>query len=213
MTKSEIQNLRREYTLEALNATEVNPDPFLQFRHWFGEALTANLAEPNAMTLATVDEDGKPSCRVVLLKEADFGFVFYTNYLSRKGRAIDANPNACINFFWLELERQIRIEGQISKVSAEESDEYFNSRPYGSRLGAIASPQSKRITDRTVLESNLKEAQESFSEEKIKRPEFWGGFRLLPTYFEFWQGRPNRLHDRICYEKGEIGWKIFRIAP
>lgn len=213
MKKEELQNLRQEYTKAELDISNVDSQPFIQFNKWFKEALSSELIEPNAMTVASVDAEGKPSCRIVLLKGVDHGFVFYTNYLSRKGHALSENPNACINFFWQELERQVRIEGVVEKVSDEESDAYFDSRPYGSRLGAIASPQSTKIVDRAVIENNLKNFESKYATDKITRPKHWGGFRLKPSYFEFWQGRANRLHDRICYELVDGSWNIYRIAP
>ncbi|MCB0739106.1 MAG: pyridoxamine 5'-phosphate oxidase [Bacteroidetes bacterium] len=184
-----------------------------QFNVWFNEALKAEVLEPNAMTLATASSNGSPSCRVVLLKGVDNGFVFFTNYLSRKGSHLLENPNACLNFFWPELERQVRIEGSVEKVSALESDDYYNSRPFGSQIGAWASPQSQKIEGRELLEQRVEELQKEFSEDTIKRPEHWGGFRLRPDFVEFWQGRPSRLHDRICYLLENDRWNRFRVAP
>jgi pyridoxamine 5'-phosphate oxidase len=210
-----IADLRREYTQRGLNEAEVDPDPFIQFRAWFDQALQANLPEPNAMTLATATPDGKPSARVVLLKSFDDrGFMFYTNYLSRKGGEIEDNPWAALVFFWPEMERQVRIEGRIERATAQESDAYFASRPIGSRLGALASPQSQVIADRRLLEERLAVLTRTYQEQPIPRPPHWGGYRVIPTAIEFWQGRPNRLHDRLRYRlTPEQGWMLERLAP
>lgn len=190
-------------------------EPISFFRQWFDEADKAQVNEVNAMTLATVDEHSKPHARIVLLKAIDDrGFTFFTNYTSNKGKNIAANPNAAIVFFWPELERQVRIEGVIEQVSAAESDDYYMNRPRGSRLGAWASPQSSVIENRAVLEAKEKEYHQHFEGKEIHRPEHWGGYRLLPHRIEFWQGRPSRLHDRICFELTTANsWKKFRLAP
>lgn len=211
-----IENLRQDYRLASLDVTDVNENPFEQFKKWFQEALDAQLPEPNAMHLATVTLEGKPTLRVVLLKSFDYqGFVFYTNYESRKGREMKANPYAALNFLWLELERQVRIEGKVEKVSTEESTEYFQSRPKGSQIGAWASPQSSVIPDRSVLETKVLQLMTAYeSAEVLPRPEQWGGYVIKPTLIEFWQGRSNRLHDRIQYSLQADGtWKIERLAP
>lgn len=189
------------------------PDPIKQFGHWFDAAVKSNLALPNAMTLASVTADGRPSARVVLLKGVDAqGFVFFTNYESRKGRELAAHPHACLVFCWKELERQVRVEGAIEKVPAADSDEYFATRPLGSRLGAWASPQSTVLPDRTSLEAKLAEVTLRYGE-KPPRPPNWGGYRVLPETIEFWQGRQDRLHDRLLYTRQGGGWKIERLAP
>jgi len=211
-----IREIRKEYKQESLDEKNMHADPIQQFQFWLNEALKSELVEPNAMTLATASPDGLPSARIVLLKGFDEkGFVFFTNYNSYKGQQLAENPRACLVFFWKELERQVRITGVVRKVSGEESDEYFNIRPLGSRIGAIASPQSQVIPGREWLERKEKELlSEISSEEAVRRPDYWGGYRLLPAIIEFWQGRPNRLHDRIQYTLQEDGsWKIERLAP
>ncbi len=213
MTK--IADIRTEYKLQTLNESDVANHPIRQFDKWWSEAMNSDIDEVNAMVLATATKDGKPSARIVLLKDYDEkGFVFYTNYDSQKGLELADNPNASIVFFWKELQRQVRIEGVIEKVSAEESDTYFNSRPEGSRIGAWASPQSKVVPTRNVLEDKYEEYHQKFAGKNIPRPSHWGGYRIKPTEIEFWQGRPNRLHDRILYSQQEEGnWKIERLAP
>ena len=209
-----IADLRRDYTLRGLSENEVDPDPLAQFRTWFDQAVAAQVPEPNAMTLATVGGDGQPSARVVLLKGFDErGFVFYTNYESRKGRELLAHPRAALLFFWPELERQVRVEGSVEKVADEESDAYFRSRPHGSRVGAWASPQSQVIPGRDVLDQRLQELQQRFGDGEVTRPPHWGGFRVRPTMLEFWQGRPSRLHDRLRYQLTDSGWQRERLAP
>jgi pyridoxamine 5'-phosphate oxidase len=213
MTK--IADIRKEYKLQTLNESDVANDPIQQFGKWWNEALKSEIDEINAMVLATATKDGKPSARIVLLKGYDEkGFVFYTNYDSQKGLELADNPNASIVFFWKELQRQVRIDGIIEKVSAEESDTYFNSRPEGSRIGAWASPQSKVVATRSELENSYETYHQKFAGKNIPRPTHWGGYRIKPIEIEFWQGRPNRLHDRILYSlKDEGSWKIERLAP
>lgn len=209
-----LSEIRNEYTIKSLDFNDVSFDPFNQFRVWLDEAIDSEVPEVNAMCLSTLGLNGFPNARIVLLKEMDHGFVFFTNYKSEKGQEIEANPKASITFFWPELERQVRIMGLIEKVSEKESDEYFLSRPKGSQIGAWTSPQSATIADRNELNSRLEEMEKRFSSEPLTRPDFWGGYRLLPFKIEFWQGRPSRLHDRICYEKQSDGsWKISRLAP
>jgi pyridoxamine 5'-phosphate oxidase len=210
-----IADLREDYRLKSLDFTDVTSHPFPQFETWFQEAVAAQILEPNAMVLATVAE-GKPSARVVLLKGLTTeGFVFFTNYTSRKGVELAENPNAALCFNWLDLQRQVRIEGVVEKISEAESDAYFNSRPFSSRIGAWASPQSKIIPNRLILEENVVEFTQKYENtEGVPRPEHWGGYILLPTLIEFWQGRSSRLHDRIRYDKTEKGdWGMVRLAP
>ncbi len=213
--KETVQNLRQDYKSASLSKKDVNPDPFKQFDKWFKEALDADLMEPNAMTLATVAENGKPSARIVLLKGfSSDGFVFYSNYLSKKGREIDANPNVSIVFYWDVLERQVRIEGKISKLSENDSLEYFKTRPIKSQLGAVVSQQSSIITSRDVLETEMAQLEEKYNNQEVPKPDHWGGYIIKPNYFEFWQGRRSRLHDRIIYEKtASKSWEINRLAP
>lgn len=210
-----LADLRRDYALRGLSESDVDADPFKQFQAWFSDALAAPLIEPNAMVLATATKDGRPSARAVLLKGFDErGFVFYTNYESRKGQELAENPWAALVFLWEELERQIRIEGQVEKCSAEESDAYFRSRPLGSRLSATLSHQSQVISSREVLERRLEELMVENANGDVPRPPFWGGYRLSPTSIEFWQGRPNRLHDRLRYRLLNDGsWLIERLSP
>lgn len=210
-----IAALRKSYSRETLNETDVTPIPFDQFAKWFQEALQSELPEPNAMTIATVAESGRPSARTVLLKGFDEnGFIFFTNYESRKGREIEANPFGTILFCWLELERQIRIEGSIEKIDRSESLAYFISRPKESQIGAWASPQSQPIPNRSILEDRQNQISEQYAEAvNLPLPENWGGYRLKPDYFEFWQGRESRLHDRIFYQLINHEWKIGRLAP
>jgi len=210
-----IAAIRKEYKLESLHEHEVDPDPFRQFEKWWQELIKSNIDEVNAMTLATADKNARPSARIVLLKGfTPEGFLFFTNYESHKGEELKENPQACLVFFWKELERQVRVEGLIEKISAEESDEYFNSRPAGSKIGAWASPQSKVIASREVLEEKVRLIENKFMNTTIDRPGHWGGYILKPILIEFWQGRPSRLHDRIQYTKLENNsWKIERLAP
>jgi len=206
-------NIRKDYSKNTIDERKVEKNPFDQFLLWLNDAIEAGIEEPNAMALATVSEKGFPSARMVLLKHADRnGFVFFTNYNSRKGRHLETNPNAALLFHWEDMERQVRIEGRVEKTEVGESDAYFNLRPTDSRINAIISPQSKKIPDRDTLEQLR--ADYIASGAAIVRPENWGGYRLKPVYFEFWQGRPNRLHDRISYcGSPEEGWKIRRLAP
>ncbi|RKP49025.1 pyridoxamine 5'-phosphate oxidase [Trinickia fusca] len=212
MTK--LAELRKDYARGSLDETSVEADPIRQFDIWFKQALDAQLPEPNTMTLATVDARGCPSARIVLIKGVDErGFVFFTNYESRKGQDLAANPHASLLFYWIELERQVRIEGTVVKTSPEESDAYFASRPVGSRIGAWASEQSRVIANRAVLDAREKEFAERFGEHP-PRPPHWGGYRLVPEAIEFWQGRPSRLHDRIVYTREADGrWRIGRLSP
>lgn len=206
--------MRQSYERSALDETQVDSDPATQFKRWFDEAVQARLPEPNAMTLATAGEGGRPSTRVVLLKGADQqGLVWFTNYASRKGRDLAANPLAALQFFWIELERVVRVEGRVEKVSAAESDEYYRARPLGSRIGAWASPQSEEIASRDALEAAWAEQQQRLGDDP-PRPEHWGGYRLVPDRWEFWQGRASRLHDRLVYELDPGGqWGLHRLAP
>lgn len=211
---STIADLRQDYKLHALLEADANPDPIGQFQTWFNESVAAQLPEPNAMTIATATPDGIPSARVVLLKGLDDrGFVFFTNYDSHKGQELQANPHAAIVFLWTELERQVRIQGTVERISETESDKYYYSRPAGSRLGAWASEQSQVIADRSVLETRLAELQTEYPDGDIARPLHWGGFRVMPTLIEFWQGRSSRLHDRLRYQKVGTSWTIDRLSP
>lgn len=210
-----IAGIRKEYKQQTLLETDVLADPVAQFTKWWDDALKSEIEEVNAMTLATADKNGMPAARIVLLKEfSEKGFVFFTNYNSHKGNELEANPNACLVFFWKELERQVRISGQVKKINAKESDEYFASRPEGSRIGAWASPQSHVINSREVIEENSRRYQQQFTGGNIPRPPHWGGYSVIPVVIEFWQGRPNRLHDRIRYNlQDDHTWKIERLAP
>jgi len=210
-----IADIRREYILEELDETIVGGNPIAFFSKWFSEAESAQITDINAMTLATVDANALPHARIVLLKGLDNeGFVFFTNYDSAKGKEINANPHVALVFYWKELERQVRVEGFIEQVNPEESDIYFRSRPAGSRIGAWASPQSRKITQRNILEKNYAKYEKEFSNIDIPRPPHWGGYRVMPSHIEFWQGRPSRMHDRIVFSKNETGiWNRYRLAP
>lgn len=209
-----LHNMRREYETGELYEKDLTSDPLEMFGRWLQEAVNAGISEPNAMTLATASVEGRPSARVVLLKEVNTqGFVFYTNYLSRKGHELLLNPHVALVFDWHEMERQVRIEGSAERVTAEESDAYFNSRPENAKIGAWTSPQSKIVKDRIALDELLKVTEQKFANKTIHRPDHWGGFLIRPTVVEFWQGRPNRLHDRIACYKTEEGWSMHRLAP
>jgi pyridoxamine 5'-phosphate oxidase len=210
---SDLADLRKEYKYASLDERDVMVSPFEQFAKWFGEAKAAKVPEPNAMTLATVDADGRPSARIVLVKGADTrGFTFFTNYQSRKGLALAAHEHAALLFFWAELERQIRIEGVVSKIPEQDSQAYYASRPLGSRIGAWASPQSQEIANREVLQSAWDAAAKQHGDHPSLPPD-WGGYCLVPNYFEFWQGRESRLHDRIVYRRSGSDWTRGRLAP
>lgn len=209
-----LADIRKDYCLKSLEIHDVAQDPLLQFRHWMEEAIQAEALEVNAMCLSTISNDGFPNSRIVLLKELDQGFVFFTNYESAKGKELAASPKASLTFFWAEIERQVRVVGTIDKISNQESDTYFYSRPISSQIGAWASPQSQEIANRTVIEDSQKRLEEELKVNPIQRPIHWGGYRLLPHRIEFWQGRPSRLHDRICYQLDEDkNWEKVRLAP
>ncbi len=213
--RQSVAMIRREYQGKPLEEKNVSPDPFQQFEEWFEEAARLIEDDPNAMNLATVDEQGRPASRTVLMKGFDEeGFLFYTNYESRKSRHIFNNPNVAITFYWPELVRQICIEGEAEKISDSQSDAYFRSRPVSSQISALASPQSREISSRSELEKLVSKTRKEFETDEIPRPPQWGGFLVKPHRFEFWQGRINRLHDRICYtRKDKHHWKITRLAP
>ena len=212
---NDIAAIRKDYKLQSLDEKDVQQDPIKQFEKWWQDVLGSTIEEVNAMTLATANKNGRPSARIVLLKGfTKDGFIFFTNYESHKGSELLENPQASLVFFWKELERQVRVEGIAEKISQEESDTYFNSRPEGSKIGAWASPQSKVIASRKIIEANVTATEKKFSGANIQRPQHWGGYIIKPSVIEFWQGRPSRLHDRIQYSKQENGtWKIERLAP
>lgn len=209
-------DMRRDYTLRGLSESDLDADPMRQFAVWFEQAAQAGLPEPNAMTLATATLEGRPSARMVLLKGYDArGFVFYSNYESRKGDELLTNPYAALVFFWQQLERQIRVEGHVERATPEESDAYFASRPWGSRIGAWASRQSAVLPGRDPLEARVRELEAQYPDAlgPIPRPAYWGGFRVVPEVVEFWQGRPSRLHDRLRYRRAGDAWEIERLSP
>jgi len=209
-----INTLRHDFSKQKLDEKDVNPNPILQFEKWFKEAVESKVNEPNAMTVCTATKEGKPSARILLLRNFnEKGFVFYTNYNSRKGEEIAQNPKAALLFFWPELERQVRIEGILEKQSAAESDIYFNTRPRGSKLGAWSSAQSKTVANRKLLDESYEVFSQKFPDENVPRPDFWGGYVLIPQSIEFWQGRPSRMHDRILYTLIANNWKIERLSP
>ncbi len=209
-----LADLRTDYKRASLDEGDVHADPLAQFARWLGEARTAKVPEPNAMTLATADASGRPAARIVLLKDVDdTGFVFYTNRDSRKGRDLAARASAALVFFWPELERQVRVEGEVEIVDGATADAYFRSRPRLSRLGAWASPQSEPLPDRAALELRFADAERRFPGEDVPRPPRWGGYRVVPSTLEFWQGRASRLHDRIVYRRDGTHWRIGRLAP
>ncbi len=211
---SDLARMRREYASRLLDTDSLLPDPVAQFQQWLDEAIQAAVAEPNAMTLATVSESGRPSQRIVLLKDLENGrFVFFTNYHSAKGRELLRNPYCALSFFWPELERQVRVEGVAQRVSEERSTEYFRLRPRGAQIGAWASPQSAVVENRDLLEQRYRDMEKKFEGKEVPRPQQWGGYEVIPYLLEFWQGRPNRLHDRLLYLKDEKGWTIRRLAP
>lgn len=209
-----IAKLRQDYNFKGLHEHDLDPNPFTQFKLWFDEALSASVIEPNAMLLSTVS-NGRPSARIVLLKDLDqSGFTFFTNYESKKAKEMETDPFVSLTFFWKELERQVRIEGKVEKTSDSESSEYFAVRPRGSQIGAWASAQSGPLENREELEERTRLLEEKFAGLEVPRPPHWGGYRVIPHYFEFWQGRPSRLHDRLVYEKaGEDSWEIGRLYP
>lgn len=215
LKQTDIGAIRTAYKMGVLSEGEVDPNPLAQFRKWFEEALEKGVMEPNAMTLATASAEGLPSARIVLLKDLDdSGFGFFTNYESQKGRELNNNPVAALLFFWPELQRQVRVVGHVAKMPEVRSEMYFQSRPRGSQLGAIASPQSREIAGRAVLETRLAELEQRYGDAgHIPRPVHWGGYRVRPDSVEFWQGGDNRLHDRLHYSRVDAGWKIVRLAP
>jgi len=214
MTTVDLAALRRDYALATLEERDVDPDPIRQFERWFADAAAARVPEPNAMTLSTATRDGVPSARIVLLKGVDAnGFAFFTDYRSRKGAELAENPLAALTFLWKEIERQVRITGSVARVSTEESEAYFRTRPPGSRLGAWASHQSAVLASREELQARVQDMAARFPDGDVPLPPHWGGFRVTPDEIEFWQGRPSRLHDRLLYRRGERDWEICRLSP
>jgi pyridoxamine 5'-phosphate oxidase len=214
MTRLDLASLRRSYALSTLDEGTADADPIHQFERWFADAVTAEALEPNAMTLATASRDGVPSARIVLLKGVDArGFAFFTDYRSRKAAELTENPLAALVFLWKEIERQVRVTGSVTRVTEAESEAYFRSRPVGSRLGAWASHQSAVIANRGVLEERLLDVTAQFVDGDVPLPPHWGGFRVVPDEIEFWQGRPDRLHDRLLYQRAESGWTVARLSP
>lgn len=214
MPDPRMQHLRAEYESQGIDVGEVDPDPLVQFDRWFSAAVDAGIEEANTMVLATATPDGTPSARAVLLKDLDDrGLVFFTSYSSRKGRELADNPRAALTFLWIPLHRQVRIEGVVEQVSAGESDAYFATRPSGARLGAASSPQSEPIPDRSWLERRVASLAAEHPDGDVPRPPWWGGYRLVPTSVEFWQGRPDRLHDRVLYRRAPSAWTVERLAP
>ncbi len=210
----DLNEIRKEYTYSQLEIDNLDIDPIVQFRYWLNDAMKANVSEPTAMVLSTVGTEGIPSSRVVLLKNLDHdGFTFFSNYESRKGIQIAHNPNASLLFFWPVIERQVRIEGRVAKTPRHISDEYFQSRPEGSKIGAWASPQSRTVPSREYLDNLQKDYEQLFKSKLLERPENWGGYKLFPHTIEFWQGRENRLHDRFEYKMNGNIWEIHRLAP
>lgn len=208
-----ISAIRKEYSVKSLDINDVSSDPVIQFKSWFEEAIKAEVLEVNAMTVSTLGLDGTPNARILLLKGVDTGFVFFTNYQSEKGKELEMRNSASLTFFWAELERQVRIRGKVEKVTPSESDAYFLSRPLGSQIGAWVSPQSQKISSRADLNTRQEKIEQQFFGKTISRPPHWGGYRLVPSSIEFWQGRPSRLHDRIKYEFKEDSWTVSRLAP
>ena len=210
----DIASIRKEYTKEKLDTGTISADPISQFDRWFQEAVTAEIPEPNAMNLATLNASGRPSSRTVLLKGIEqLKFVFFTNYQSQKGKELEQSPVCALTFFWPELERQVRIEGTVQRIDPKRSDEYFKSRPRGAQIGAWSSPQSTPIENRSILEERYKQMEDRFKNSEVPRPNQWGGYEVDPVSIEFWQGRPNRLHDRILYLRAGNAWEIRRLAP
>jgi pyridoxamine 5'-phosphate oxidase len=211
---ADLQNIRKEYRLAQLDIDNLDVNPIVQFRYWLNDAIQSGITEPTAMVLSTASAEGRSSSRIVLLKNlSEDGFTFFTNYESKKGMQIASNPFGSLLFYWPQLERQVRIEGKIYRTLRHESDEYFVTRPEGSRIGAWSSPQSRRIPNREYLEGLQKDYLEMFRTRTLDRPENWGGYRLVPDLMEFWQGRENRLHDRFEYTRKDNGWEVYRLAP
>lgn len=209
-----LADLRENYGRGELNEQNCDSNPILLFERWMEEARAAGIRDANAMTVSTATRQGRPSARLMLLKEvSEFGFVFYTNYTSRKASELESNPFAAMTFFWRELERQVRVEGRVQRISREKTGEYFRTRARGSQLGAWVSHQSRTVPNRQALDAKLEELEQRFAGREVSAPEFWGGYRLEPSSVEFWQGRPNRLHDRLCYQRKGEAWIIERLSP